>query len=81
MICNSVIELLVQIALSVIGVVALFVAHRRFKVADRNRSEDQFIVGAELLDSKVRHASYVGRTAGAVTLGDLALRNPDEYAD
>ena len=79
MTCISGIELLVQMALPTIGAVALFTAHRRFKVADRNRLEDQFVVGAELLDIKVRQASYVGRTAGAVTLADLALRNPDEY--
>lgn len=79
MTCISVIELLVEMALPTIGAVALFTAHRRFKVADRNRLEDQFVVGAELLDFKVRHASYVGRTAGSVTLADLALKNPDEY--
>jgi hypothetical protein len=75
----SMIELLVQASLPAVGAVALITAHRRFKVADRNRLEDQFIVGAGLLDSKVRGTSYVGRTAGAVTLADLALRNPDEY--
>ena len=77
--CISVIELLVQLALPAIGALALFTAHRRFRVADKNRLEDQFVVGAELLDSNVRRTSYVGRTAGAVTLADLALRNPDEY--
>ena len=79
MTCFSALELLVQAALPAIGAVALYIAHRRFKVADRNRLEDQFVVGAELLDSQVRHTSYVGRTAGAVTLADLALNNPDEY--
>ena len=79
MTCISVIELLLRTALPAIAGVALYTAYRRFKVADRNRLEDQFVVGAELLDSKVRGASYVGRTAGAVTLADLALRQPDEY--
>ena len=79
MICISMIESLVQAALPAIAAVALYTAHRRFRVADKNRLEDQFIVGAELLDSKVRGTSYVGRTAGAVTLADLAHRKPEEY--
>jgi len=79
MTCFSVLELLVQAALPIVGLFALITAYRRFEVADRNRREDQFMKGAELLDSKVRGTSYIGRTAGAVTLADLALRHPDEY--
>lgn len=68
-----------QLALPAVAALALITAHQRFKVADRNRLEDQFVVGTELLDSNIRGSSYIGRTAGAVTLADLALKNPDQY--
>ena len=79
MVCTFVFEFLKHLALPIIGGLALFTAYRRFKVADRNRLEDQFVTGAELLDSDVRNTSYIGRTAGAVTLADLAIKHPEDY--
>ena len=57
------------------GILAFLLACCRFRVADRNRLEDQFKTGAERLGA----ASYSLRTAGAVTLADLALSEPGEY--
>ena len=72
-------ELLAPWGLTAVGIGGLVAAFLRFGVADRNRLEDQFVKGAELLDHKVRPTSYSGRVAGAVTLADLALREPDHY--
>ena len=44
----SAIGLVVQAALLMVAFQGLRVARQRFIVADRNRLEDQFIVGAEL---------------------------------
>ena len=71
-------ELLPLIAILVTAYGA-WVAFRRFRVADKNRLEDQFIIGAKLLDYKAIPTAYVGRTAGAVALADLALKEPDDY--
>ena len=67
----------VSLLLPAIGVAALLIAHRRFRTADRNRLEDQFLRGAALMDPK--NSAYTGRVAGAVTLADIAIKNPDEY--
>ena len=65
------------LAMPIIGALALLIARQRFKTADRNRLEDQFLRGAALMDPK--NNAYTGRVAGAVTLADIAIKNPDEY--
>lgn len=79
-----IVELVEAAAAPVVGLVAVWVAWKQvrpaiqqFKVANRTRLEKQFVDGANLLDH--REVRYSGRTAGAVTLADLALNHPDEY--
>lgn len=78
------VELVEAAATPVVGLFAVLVAWKQvrpaiqqFKVANRTRLEKQFVDGANLLDH--REVAYSGRTAGAVTLADLALNHPDEY--
>ena len=59
------------------GGIGLLLAYWRSVTGDKNLKQEKYRLGAELLDT--RNRDYSARVAGATTLADLAVEDPEYY--